>query len=179
MAVIRGAHSGDSDPPARPAMPRFYRHELETGDVYVVQKGERILGFVSVLTRQSVRYVAELFVRPGRQSRKVGGLLLREALPEDGTAACTLSSRDYRAMSLYIRAGMRSMWPNFELRVRSADLGMLPELGVEVTAASPGEPDLVTWDEQVGRRRRPLDLSYLTSELGAVPLWFRPSATFF
>lgn len=164
--------AGDSDPPPRPAIPPFFWHELETGEMYVVQHDDCVLGFVSLLTRDPVCYIAEFFVRRECQSAKIGRMLLDKALPK-GRTIYTLSSRDFGALSLYVRAGLRPLWPNFQLRVCSTGLGALPEHDIEVIQANPDDPDLAAWDEQISGRRRPPDLAYLAREVGAVPLWFR------
>ncbi|MCL4517041.1 MAG: GNAT family N-acetyltransferase [Firmicutes bacterium] len=141
----------------------------------MAEQDAQILGFVSLLTRDAVCYIAEFFVRQDCQSAKIGGALLHKVLPQEGQTICTFSSRDFRALSLYVRAGLHPLWPNFQLRVRSTDLGILPEYDIEATQANPDDPDLVAHDRQISGRRRPQDLGYLTRELGATPLLFRRS----
>jgi GNAT superfamily N-acetyltransferase len=118
----------DADPPPRlGAVPPFLAHQLESGHMYVAEQEGRVVGFISLLSRDGVCYIAEFFVRPDCQSANIGQTLLNRVLSQHGPTICTFSSLDFRALSLYVRAGLRPLWPNFELRIRSADLGMLPK----------------------------------------------------
>ncbi|NGQ95879.1 GNAT family N-acetyltransferase [Brevibacillus sp. SYP-B805] len=169
-------HTGEKGdgpaPPFSPTPPVFFTHELKTGDMYVAEHDGRILGFLSLLTRDSICYIAEFFVHRDHKDARIGGTLLREALPQDGRTICTFSSQDFRALSLYIRSRMTPLWPNFQLRVAPSDLATLPEHDVEIVETAPDDPRLLEWDSLVSRRSRTADLAYLTDQLDAVPLLF-------
>jgi ribosomal protein S18 acetylase RimI-like enzyme len=169
--------AGD-DPGAPPrGSTALLRHEIATADVYVAEIGDQIAGFAATVVRGAVAFLSECFVRAECQSRGVGGALVRRLLPSDGRVRCTLSSRDPRALALYIRAGMRPQWPNFCLRAETARLRALPAAPIDVIAAESGDPALVAWDTAIGGRPRPEDHAYWVDQASAVPLWFRRGAT--
>jgi GNAT superfamily N-acetyltransferase len=161
-------HAG---PPPSAEVPPFLEHERRTGELRVAERGGRIVGFAALLPRGPVAYLAELFVRRAERSTGIGARLLREILPTSGTVRCTLSSRDPRALALYVRAGMRPRWPNVWLRAPAAGLGAAGGGGVRVVEAAPGDPELVRWDAQVSGRPRPEEHAYWAAQ-AAVPLWF-------
>lgn len=168
---------GAPDPPPRGGVPAFLTHELETGDMHVAEAGGRLVGFAAAVTRGQIWYLAELFVRARYQSAGVGQALLRAVLPTDGRIVCTLGSRDFRALALYARAGLRPLWPNLWLRARTADLCPTPDTGAEMVAADPQDPALLEWDTRIGGRSRPADHEYWVRELWAVPFWIRQKGT--
>ncbi|HEX9370434.1 MAG TPA: GNAT family N-acetyltransferase [Roseiflexaceae bacterium] len=162
----------DPHPPPRGAA-SVILHELETGEVCAAEQAGQVVGFAAMVTRDGVVFVAECFVRADCQSAGVGRRLLQQLLPRDGRTCCTLSSRDPRALALYIRAGMRPQWPNFCLRAEASRLGSLPAAGVEVVEGHPGDPALLHWDAAIGGRLRPQEHDYWVAQTRAVPLWFR------
>lgn len=171
-------------PPPRGAVPPIFQHEIDTGQMYVAEAGERILGYTALITRGEIAYLAELYVRDDVQSSGVGQALLERVLPRpchqvgrDGFSrpltCCTLSSDDPRALALYIRAGMRPRWPHFLLHADSHHLRELsPTDRVEIVPARPGDPDLVRWDADVSGRNRPQDHTYWLEGAAGTPLWF-------
>lgn len=56
------------------------------------------------------RFLTDLYVDPGRQSRGLGRRMLDAAM-DGATERMTFSSRDRRALAAYIRSGMRPWWP--------------------------------------------------------------------
>jgi GNAT superfamily N-acetyltransferase len=68
------------------------------------------------------RFLSDLYVDPARQSRGVGSAMLRAAF-EGADERMTFSSRDPRALSAYIRNGLRPRWPLLYLEVAAARLG--------------------------------------------------------
>jgi len=179
------------DPPPRGPVPAIFRHELDTGQMYVAEAAGRILGYTALITRGPVAYLAELYVRDDEQSLGIGRALLEHVLPLECRApspndpnrrevhsngfgreftCCTLSSDDPRALALYIRAGMQPCWPHFLLYARRP--GELPAASVDVVPARPGDPDLIRWDAEVGGRQRPEDHAYWLEKTAAAPLWF-------
>jgi GNAT superfamily N-acetyltransferase len=171
------AEVGDDPAPPPRGSAALLGHEIATADVYVAQIGDQIAGFAATVARGAVVFLSECFVRAEYQSRGVGRALVRRLLPNDRRVCCTLSSRDPRALALYIRAGMRPQWPNFCLRAEAARLRGLPAPAIDVIAGDPGDPALVEWDAAIGGRSRPLEHAYWVEQAGAVPLWFRRGAT--
>ncbi|MEU8386428.1 GNAT family N-acetyltransferase [Streptosporangium sp. NPDC048865] len=85
----------------------------------------RALGFGGTLRRGAVTHLGDLFVLPESQSSGVGRALLAELLAGDGPKV-TFASSDPRAMSLYIRHGLRPRCPLLYLTGPAAglDLGL-------------------------------------------------------
>lgn len=166
---------GDTpDPPPGGALPSFLKHLLNTGEMRVAERDGRIVGFAALITRGGVAYLAELFVRAEEQSAGIGKRLLAAVLPADGRTACTVSSADPRALALYVRAGLTPRWPLNWLRAHTAWLDPFPCGDVEVVEAKGGDPELVRWDAEIGRRYRPEEHRYWIEE-GAIPVWFERS----
>ena len=183
-------------PPSKGDVPAIFHHELETGRMYVAEAAGRILGYTALISRGSVSYLAELYVRDEAQSSGLGHALLARALHpvrRDGFSRdldssspsrsggrsgfsrrllCTLSSDDPRALALYIRAGLSPRWPHYLLQAAADRLRPLGGGDVDVGTARPGDPDLVRWDAEIGGRHRPVDHAYWIEHAAATPLWF-------
>lgn len=163
----------DPNPPPRTMLPD-YAHILATGELYVAEQDGQIAGFAGTVTRGTVTFLTDLFVRPRRHSAGLGGRLLRRAFAAHAERIrCTVSSNDLRAQSLYIRAGMRPQWPEYLLRA-DAPPGAAPFGGdLAIVEGQAGDPALVQWDADIGGRERPQDHAYWVEQEGGVPLWFR------
>jgi GNAT superfamily N-acetyltransferase len=83
------------------------------------------------------RFLTDLYVDPGRQSRGLGSAMLREVMAV-ADERMTFSSRDPRALSAYIRSGMRPWWPLLYLEGEAARLGA-HDRGVEERPADEDE----------------------------------------
>jgi GNAT superfamily N-acetyltransferase len=70
----------------------------------------------------STRFLSDLYVDPARQSRGLGTAMLRAAF-EGASERMTFSSRDPRALSAYVRSGMRPRWPLLYLELAAGLLG--------------------------------------------------------
>jgi len=153
-------------------IPMFLRHELQSGHMVICKEDDEVTGFATTITRGEMMYLAELFVRSDRQSGGAGKLLLRHVL-KGADGICTLSSADPKAMALYIRAGMRPLWPNLWLRrdVATETAPSLDNLDVIAHEAFANDPELIGWDHGSSKRRREADHAYWI-ETGAVPFWF-------
>jgi GNAT superfamily N-acetyltransferase len=87
--------------------------------------------------RADRRFLTDLYVDPGRQSRGLGSALLTAAL-DGAVERMTFSSRDPRALASYIRHGMRPWWPLLYLESEAAQLGPHDD-GVEARPADATE----------------------------------------
>src|SRR3954465_13006713 len=92
----------DLHPPPRGMWP-WLAHELATGEQLLAERDGAGIGFAATITRSSITFLADCFVRAEAQSSGVGRRLLGRLLPGDGQPCCTVSSHDPRAQALYIR----------------------------------------------------------------------------
>ena len=160
-------------PPLPGDLPSYLHHVLQTGAMYVVEQDGEVLAFTGAITRGTVTFLTDLFVHPAHHSSQLGKTLLSSVLPQDDLAHCTVSSSDLRALALYIRAGMRPLWPYFALRREKSAHEWRWATDMEFIEADPGDPALIHWDAQISGRWRPQDHRYWVREQQAVPLWFR------
>lgn len=166
----------ETDGPDRPLqpgaeVPPTYGQELATGTMLIAEEDGRPVAFSSSIVRGDICFLTELFVLPSVQSKGVGQTLLRQVLPPGKAVYCTLASRDYRALALYTRAGMRPRWPNLWVVLQTSALGTLPTEGVTTVETRADDSDLIAMDAEVSGRRRPEDLAYWVERDAGVPLW--------
>ncbi|TMI79517.1 MAG: GNAT family N-acetyltransferase [Bacillati bacterium ANGP1] len=154
-------------------MASLFRHEMATGEMWVAEGANGLVGFAALMVRGDVAFLGELFVLPDVQSRGIGRALLRQVLAAPADIYCTMSSGDPRAMALYIGAGMTPQWPHFLLTAAVFEERLLPGSDVTVAVAAPGDLELVAWDTRVGGRHRPQDHDYWQRGIGAAALWFK------
>lgn len=163
-------HDQRDPPPAR--IPEYLGHVARTGRIVVADDAGRISGFAGLITRGEVSFLTDLFVRPSAQSASIGRALLGAILPAEGVR-CTCSTADPRALSLYIRAGMRPWWPQFWLRGAAMPPERFAPLDIETVVGPPDDPALVAWEHELGGRPRTEDFAFWATEQQGVPLWFR------
>ena len=151
------------------------RHILATGSMYVAEQDETILAFAGAITRGSVTFLTDLFVRPDIQSSGLGRTLLSHVLLPEQPVHCTMSSTDPRAQSLYTRVGMQPVFPHYNLQWQRRPGEQPPtfETDVEVVEGHAGDPALLRWDAQISGRNRPEDHAYWAGEPQCIPLWFQ------
>jgi ribosomal protein S18 acetylase RimI-like enzyme len=166
---------GTDDPPPHPTgMPPLYQHIAQTGTLYVAEQDGRVQGFAGAITRGTITYLTDLFVHPAIQSSHLGKTLLQHTLPSiDQYSHCTMSSTDYRALALYIRAGMQPQWPHFNLRLTQPVHDARWQAPIEISEAEEHDTAaLVQWDTRIGGRLRPQEHQYWRQRQSALPLWF-------
>src|SRR5258706_14663756 len=100
-------------------------------------------------------------------------MLLRQVLPCDGRILCTVASTDPRALSRYVREGMRPRLPVLFLRGDVPALGPLPANDVTIVEAAPDDPAFAAWDAEIGGRPRPQELAFWRRAHRAVIAWFQ------
>jgi len=154
-------------------VPATLRHVFETGTMYVAEQDGTILAFAGAITRGSVTFLTDLFVRPQTQSAGLGKALLQYVLPREQSIHCTMSSTDPRAQALYIRYGMQPVFPHFNLRWQGRAHEEPFPADIEVVEGQVGDPALLEWDAQVSGRARPIDHAFWIEQQHSIPLWFR------
>jgi GNAT superfamily N-acetyltransferase len=165
----------DPQPVGKPEVPSLYVHELESRELHVLERDGDVAAFGALLERGAVRFLADLFVARAWRSSGLGQRLLEHLLTglDRAGSRCTISSADPRALALYVRAGLRPLWPHLSLLADLSALGRLPgDDPLEVVQADPDDPALVAWDTELSGRRRRQDLRYWVQRRGGLPLWF-------
>lgn len=157
------------------SVPATLRHVFETGTMYVAEQDDTILAFAGAITRGTVTFLTDLFVRPPIQSGGLGKTLLSHVLLREQPIHCTMSSTDPRAQALYTRVGMQPVFPHYNLQWqrRASEKLSFPETELEVIEGQAGDPALVRWDAQISGRNRPVDHAFWAKQQQCVPLWFR------
>jgi GNAT superfamily N-acetyltransferase len=166
---------GEADPPPLGGPHPWLRHVLRAGTLLVAEHDGAIIGFSGIIERGELVYLTDLFVAPETQSHGVGGALLDAILPRDGCTLATIGSSDPRALALYIRAGMRPEWPDFQIHVererwRAADFDLS---GLQVVEAARLDADLLAFDAEISGRLRPEEHQYWVDECAGTPFWFQ------
>jgi GNAT superfamily N-acetyltransferase len=136
MAGILAANGEPMDWPDLPGLGWPYLEHLVTrARTSVALDDDSIVGFGGSVPvgHEDVRFVTDLFVDPGRQSRGAGQALL-SAILEGAADRMTFSSTDERALGLYVRTGMRPWWPLLYLEIPAGALGE-SDAGVETGPA--------------------------------------------
>jgi len=147
-------------------------HIFETGTIYVAEQDDSILAFAAAITRDNVVFLTDLFVRPDRQSSRLGQTLLEYVMPGNEQVHCTFSSTDPRALALYIRSGMQPQWPHFCLRLIGPLRDHSSNTGIEISEGQPDDTAFVQWDAQISGRLRPADHTHWLHHQRTIPLWF-------
>ena len=164
--------AGERRPAMQPA-PAYLAHVRETGRLLVAEQGGAIIGFAGLVTRDAVSFLTDFFIRPTGQSAALGQALLAAILPPEGVR-CTCSTADPRALALYIRAGMRPVWPQFWLRgTAQAQRTPAREITIDEARSASADRALIAWEAEIGGRQRAQDLAFWRETQDSVTLLFR------
>ena len=150
-----------------PRLRSFFDHVARTAAEFWVAEdidGNRI-GYARSIARGGLFELTEFFVRPGVQSRGVGGELLERAFPAGrGELRVIIATTDIRALSRYLRAGVVARFPILSFtgssRAPSGDGG----LDVEPIDVEHDLEALAAIDEGVLGHRRDIDRRWFASE---------------
>ncbi|MER6946025.1 GNAT family N-acetyltransferase [Nonomuraea sp. NPDC000554] len=145
-----------------PATRDFLDAERTFGTLLVAPSTDgQARGFGGTLRRGAITHLGDLFVLPEHQSSGVGRTVLAELLTGDGPKV-TFASSDPRAMSLYIRYGLRPWCPLLYLTGPAAGLPAPP-----VREARP--EDVAQLDARAAGGARPDTLAWYASVPGVTP----------
>jgi GNAT superfamily N-acetyltransferase len=141
----------------------YLSHLVARGRVAVAEVEGVVVGFGAAVATGRAQHLADLFVLPARQGTGIGRRLL-EAVMGDAMPRTTFGSDDPRAVPLYIRAGMRALWPNLYL---AGDPARLPAPDAGLAEVDAGLAEVAALERRwVGVDRTP-DLPYWSSLAGA------------
>ncbi len=128
VPAMAGILASNGEPMDWPDLPQlgwpYLEHLVARARTSVALVDDEIVGFGGSIAvgREDARFVTDLFVDPGRQSRGAGQALLASIL-EGAAERMTFSSTDERALGLYIRAGMWPWWPLLYLEIPAGAVG--------------------------------------------------------
>lgn len=161
-ALERVMLATETPPPAEPETPPgaqepYLAHLVARGHVVLAELGGAVVGFGATVDTGRAIHLADLFVMPELHGCGIGGRLLA-AVFGDARRRTTFASDDPRALPLYIRAGMRALWPCLyvagdparvaaaaaEYAVEEIDLAEMGRLERGWTGVD-REPDLLYW----------------------------------
>ncbi|OHV34791.1 MULTISPECIES: GNAT family N-acetyltransferase [Pseudofrankia] len=174
MAAVRGIAAGFDLLGAWPSQPDFLDLERETGRLVVADVADvaggvaRVVGFAGALTRGGLTHLGDLFIDPGTQSAGLGRRLLEAVLPGPGHPVVTFASSDPRALSLYLRQGLRPRQPLWYLGGGAA---ALPDAPAEIRPAT--ADDIAELDAEVSGGHRVEHLAWYLDQPG-VAAWRTP-----
>ena len=163
-AIARVAAACDEpiESPGIPGSP-YAEHLLDRGTVMVAEADGVVVGYAAAVRIAGWLHVTDLFIHPAARDRGFGRSLLASVLA-GAPSATTFASDDMRALPIYLRAGLRALWPNLYLEGRAA---RLHDPGLEVhavTSADAAEAELA-----FSGIDRAVDHQYWGSRRGAVP----------
>ena len=162
LAAILAANDEPMDWPDLPELGWPYLEHLVTrARTTLAETDDAIVGFGGSVPvgRGDVRFLTDLFVDPGRQSKGAGRAILA-ALLDGAVGRMTFSSTDERALGLYLRAGMRPWWPLLYVEIPAAALGG-HDPGVAIETADVDET--VRWSKAWTGIDRSLDFEHYAS----------------
>jgi GNAT superfamily N-acetyltransferase len=154
---------GETPMPAGAQQP-YLAHLVARGRVVVAEPARGaahgvagVVGFGATVDTGRSTHLADLFVLPGQQGGGIGGRLLAAAFG-NADRRTTFASDDPRALPLYVRAGMRGLWPSLYVAGDPGRLQPAPS-GYRVEEVAPGRmaelerawsgvdrgPDLAYW----------------------------------
>jgi GNAT superfamily N-acetyltransferase len=161
-ALERVMLATETPPPGEAATPPgaqepYLAHLVTRGRVVLAELAGAVVGFGASVDTGRAIHLADLFVLPEQHGRGIGGRLLA-AVFGDARRRTTFASDDPRALPLYVRAGMRALWPcvyvagdpwrlapaSAEYEVEEVDLHELARLERGWTGVE-REPDLAYW----------------------------------
>lgn len=132
LAAVRAIADAEEPPPRAEdggfpeALDAYYLHLITHGEVVIAEEDGAAVGFGATISSSRGVHLADLFVVRERQSGGIGRAILEALYAADPWPRTTFSSDDPRALPLYVRFGMRPLWPNLYL---SGDGRRLPEPG--------------------------------------------------
>jgi GNAT superfamily N-acetyltransferase len=162
IARIAAASDEPIETPGVPGSP-YAEHLLARGTVVVAETDGVVVGYTAAVPIGTWRHVTDLFVHPAARGHGWGRALLASILA-GAPAATTFASDDPRALPVYVRAGLRALWPNLYLEGRAVRL-VDPGLVVRPVAAA----EAAATERAFGGIDRSADHAYWGTRRDAVP----------
>jgi GNAT superfamily N-acetyltransferase len=98
--------------PGTGADERYVELLLANGIVVVAADGDTVLGWGALRLLRAGSVLTDLFVDPARHGAGIGAAILGKLWPDPATPArLTFSSQHVNALPLYLRFGLRPVWP--------------------------------------------------------------------
>jgi GNAT superfamily N-acetyltransferase len=171
LQAIRAIVDAEEEPPVAPggfpeALDAYYLFLIEHGEVELAEDGEDVVGFGAMIDSGRGVHLADLFVQRDRQSGGIGRRLL-ESLFGERWPRTTFASDDPRALPLYVRMGMRPLWPTLYV---AGDGRRLPDPPASLRVAAASAEELAVLERDLAGVDRPLVHRYWAGQPAATPL---------
>jgi GNAT superfamily N-acetyltransferase len=176
LAAIREIADAEEPPPRAEeggfpeALDAYYLHLIAHGEVVVAEEGGRAVGFGATISSSRGVHLADLFVVRDRQGAGIGRRLLAALYAGDPWPRTTFSSDDPRALPLYVRFGMRPLWPNLYIR---GDGRRLPEPGGALVVEAVAADEVAALEREWWGIDRPLEHRYWAGQPANIPFIVR------
>ena len=119
----------------------LFNHLSRTGDSWLAEDNQRIVGYARSICRDGLRQLTEFFVLPEAQGQGVGrGLLQRAFASEDGQRRLVVATTDGGAIMRYIKSGVQVQSVVFDFEKSPEPEKLTTDLGFE--SISQGESAL-------------------------------------
>jgi GNAT superfamily N-acetyltransferase len=156
VAVVDAAGIIDPPPDGVDVDRDYYAHVLEHGRLTVADASGIVLGYCGTIPLHGTWFLTDLFLHQDAHGRGIGGQLLNGVWPAALVDAPrhTLSSLHPAAVPLYVRAGMRPLWPLLyvEGAAESLEPTHLATRAITPTDAARHESSWLGWDRQIQYR---------------------------
>jgi GNAT superfamily N-acetyltransferase len=175
LRAIRAIVDAEEEPPDAAAggfpeaLDAYYVFLIEHGEVLVAVEGERVVGFGATIDTGRAVHLADLFVVPDRRDAGIGRQLAAGCYLERWPRT-TFSSDDPRALPLYVRLGMRPLWPNLYL---GGDARRLPDPPPDLAVEAASATDVASLERDWIAVDRPIVHRYWAGQPEAVSLVVR------
>jgi GNAT superfamily N-acetyltransferase len=171
LRAIRAIADAEDEPPSPAdgfpeALDAYYLHLIAYGEFVVADDAGTVAGFAAAIDSGRGVHLADLFVLRERRGGGIGRRLLESVLDERWPRT-TFSSDDPRAMPLYVRMGMRPLWPNLYL---AGDARRLPPAPPSLRVEAVGAAQVAGLEREWTGIDRPVQHEYWAGQPAAVPL---------
>lgn len=146
---------------------KLWEHLTNSSDQYWLAEDENgaAVGYARSIRRGSHRELTEFFVLPDRQSSGVGKGLIERAFPHDTPQRTIIATSDYRAMGLYLKAGVYPYQSELHFERKPEPVHLETDLVFEASSSSKATLQfLAKIDQKILGFERDVDHTFLARD---------------